>query len=105
MNKESKLVEALQSFMNNSVLPCLPKDHTAASEWRFLSGILTGRPIDYNQLDFYLLMANKSSPSTPPSQPELQKQIRSFGDVDSPTLKRGIAPPRLERKDTGPKRY
>jgi len=68
ISQEKKLIEALQSFMNNSVLPCFPDNHSSVSEWKFLSGILSGQPIDYNQIDFYLLMANKSGKGPAPGQ-------------------------------------
>ena len=101
MSNESKLVEALQIFMNKSVLPCLPSDHSAVNEWKFLSGIMNGRPIDYNQLDFYLLMANKSS--APESEPALRKQVRSYGEVDSPARLRN-PPAMTEQPSNNPKR-
>jgi len=47
--------------MDNGVIPCLHDDHIILNEWKFLSGILTLEPIDQNQIDFYLLMANKKS--------------------------------------------
>lgn len=61
MKNEKKLVDAFKAFMENGVIPCLPEDHIILNEWRFLSGILTLEPIDQNQIDFYLLMANKNS--------------------------------------------
>lgn len=60
MKNEKKLVEAFKAFMENGVFPCLPEDHIILNEWKFLSGILTLEPIDKNQIDFYLLMANKN---------------------------------------------
>jgi hypothetical protein len=54
-------VEAFKAFMENGVIPCLPEDHIILNEWKFLSGILTLEPIDQNQIDFYLLMANKNN--------------------------------------------
>lgn len=50
--------------MEKSVSPVLGEGHTALNEWKFLSGILSGEPIDSAQLDFYLLMANKNSTSS-----------------------------------------
>jgi hypothetical protein len=61
MKNEKKLVDAFKAFMENGVIPCLPEDHIILNEWKFLSGILTLEPIDKNQIDFYLLMANKNT--------------------------------------------
>lgn len=98
MSNERKLVEALRAFMERGVIPCLPDNHPALNEWRFLSGILASEPTDYAQIDFYLLMANKSSPQPPPlaktnSQiqnvnSELEAYNRLTGSEYSPAVKR-----------------
>jgi len=45
--------------MDKSVTPYLSDSHVI-NEWRYLSGIMSGDPIDFGQIDFYLLMANKN---------------------------------------------
>ena len=65
MSNDRKLIEALNNFMNNTVIPTLHSQHPALSEWKFLTGILNSNPIEYNQLDFYLHMSNKNNPKTP----------------------------------------
>ena len=63
MEKEKKLVEALKAFMEKGISPFLGEDHPSLHEWKYLKGILEGDPIDSTQIDFYLLMANKSDAS------------------------------------------
>lgn len=65
MSNERKLVDALNNFMSNTVVPSLPNNHPALNEWKFLTGILNNSSIQYNQLDFYLHMSNKNTPKTP----------------------------------------
>jgi hypothetical protein len=60
MAMQKKLVDALKVFMENTVAPTLGEEHPSLHEWKYLSGILSGEPIDHNQIEFYLLMSNKS---------------------------------------------
>ena len=63
MEKEKKLVEALKTFMDKGITPFLGEEHPSLHEWKYLKGILDANPIDPTQIDFYLLMANKSDAS------------------------------------------
>lgn len=71
---ERKLVEAIKTFFEKSVLPYLGNREEVVAEWRHISNILNAVPIDYGQLDYYLvnkknreqgtIFANKASTST-----------------------------------------
>ena len=48
--------------------------HPCLNEWKYLSGILSTNPIDSSQIDFYLLMANKSSGISEPKSATFPSQ-------------------------------
>jgi hypothetical protein len=54
-------VDAFKAFMEKGVAPFFPEDHSVVNEWKFLSTMLSADPVDYSQIDFYLMMTNKSS--------------------------------------------
>lgn len=96
--------------MERTVAPVLGEGHSSLSEWKYLSGILSASPIDISQLDFYMLMANKSSNSGIQSTGQtvqkggqvyepLKKNSNSQFDLDSsPNRQRlnfGNEPPKL----------
>jgi len=74
MKNEVKLVEALKCFMERSIIPYLPEQHPALNEWKFLNGIVSNTPIDYTQLDFYLLMVNRGNPAQQ-QQPQSARSV------------------------------
>ena len=52
----------------------LGEDHPSLNEWKYLSTILSAEHIDPSQIDFYLLMANKSSlGESKPRSPEYKR--------------------------------
>ena len=106
MSNERKLVEALNNFMSNTVLPTLSNNNPVLNEWKFLTGILNNAPIQYNQLDFYLHMSNKNNPKTPETlksqegslTPESStKKNQYFGDYES---KNGIRYDNIKKTTT-----
>ena len=42
-------------------MPCIGQNENVIKEWNHLLKIVGNDPIDYNQLDFYLLLANKTT--------------------------------------------
>ena len=58
----------------------LGEDHPSLNEWKYLSTILSAEHIDPSQIDFYLLMANKSSISESKSRsPEYNRSFTKYG--------------------------
>jgi hypothetical protein len=68
---ERKLVEAFRTFFERSVSPHLSQNEEVMREWNHLNKILVADPIDYSQIEFYLLLANKNSPSSRGSQQQI----------------------------------
>ena len=79
MEDKGKLVDALKLFMEKTITPTLGESHPSLNEWRFLSGILSSDPIDPTQIDFYLLMANKSSGISEPKSATFPQRPQLFG--------------------------
>jgi hypothetical protein len=76
---EKQIVEAFRSFFDKSVLPFVSHSDAVMREWTFLSKIITSEPIDYGQVEFYLLMATKGGAglSLPQgSQPQIASTSR-----------------------------
>ena len=61
---ERKLVEAFQTFFEKSVSPHLSDNDQVMREWNHLNKIISANPIDYSQIEFYLLLQNKNQTST-----------------------------------------
>lgn len=61
---ERKLVEAFKTFFEKSVSPHLSGNDEVMREWNHLNKIISADPVDYSQIEFYLLLANKNQPST-----------------------------------------
>jgi len=40
------------------------------NEWKYFSRLISSEPIDYSQIEFYLLLANKSQVNPQPVQPD-----------------------------------
>lgn len=65
--------------MEKSVVPSLGETHSSLSEWKYLNGILSADRIDSDQLEFYIMMANKSGNSGIKSNSSaMQKQVPSY---------------------------
>ena len=58
---ERKLVEAFKTFFEKSVAPHLSGNDEVVREWNHLNKIISADPIDYSQIEFYLLLANKNT--------------------------------------------
>jgi hypothetical protein len=68
-NNEKKLTEAFRTFFDKSISPYLSGNETVMNEWKYFSKLISADPIDYSQIEFYLLLANKSNNSTQPPPP------------------------------------
>lgn len=75
---EKKLVEAFKTFFEKSVAPYVSSNDEILREWNHLNKIISADPIDYSQIEFYLLLSNKGGSS--PSQP-LPKTSGSFNRI------------------------
>ena len=60
---ERKLVEAFRTFFEKSVAPYVSQNDDVMREWNHLNKIIGSDPIDYSQIEFYLLLSNKGSGS------------------------------------------
>lgn len=58
---ERKLVEAFRTFFEKSVAPYVSQNDEVMREWNHLNKIIGSDPIDYSQIEFYLLLSNKGS--------------------------------------------
>lgn len=47
--------------------PYVSSNDEVMREWNHLNKIISSDPIDYSQIEFYLLLSNKNSPSPSPS--------------------------------------
>lgn len=65
---ERKLVEVFRTFFERTVGPHLSQNEEVMREWNHLNKILSAEPIDYSQIEFYLLLANKNTNGTKGSQ-------------------------------------
>ena len=74
---ERKLVEAFRTFFERTVAPHLSQNEEVMREWNHLNKIIGSDPVDYSQIEFYLLLANKNPPSTKSSQ----QNIHSYGKI------------------------
>lgn len=89
---ERKLVEAMRLFFEKNILQSVASNEKIMSEWKHLTNIMMGSPIDYGQIDFYLLMANKTNNA--PSSSRFDKNIQgaksneyiASHDKSSPTI-------------------
>lgn len=61
---ERKLVEAFRTFFEKSVAPNVSRNDEVMREWNHLNKIISADPIDYSQIEFYLLLSNKNSGSS-----------------------------------------
>lgn len=60
---ERKLVEAFRCFFEKTVTPHVSQNDEVMREWNHLNKIISTDPIDYSQIEFYLLLANKNNSS------------------------------------------
>lgn len=60
---ERKLVEAFRTFFEKSVAPFVSHNDEVMREWNHLNKIISAEPVDYSQIEFYLLLSNKGSGS------------------------------------------
>lgn len=49
------------------------------NEWKYFSRLISAEPIDYSQIEFYLLLANKSQHNPQPSQTDFRNT--SYGET------------------------
>lgn len=67
---ERKLVEAFRTFFDKSISPYVNNNESVLNEWKYFSRLISTDPIDYSQIEFYILLANKSQQS--PSPPDFR---------------------------------
>lgn len=77
---ERKLVEAFRTFFDRTVAPHLSHNEEVMREWSHLNKIISSEPVDYSQIEFYLLLANKNSPPAKATQGS-QQNIGSHGKI------------------------
>ena len=61
---EKKIVEVFKAFFEKTVIPSVAQNDEVMREWTHLNKIICADPIDYSQIDFYLLLSNKNNPSS-----------------------------------------
>ena len=76
---ERKLVEAFRTFFEKSVMPFVGGNDEIMREWNHLNKIIGSEPIDYSQIEFYLLLSNKNTPT--PNQPGSKGNIGSSNKI------------------------
>lgn len=82
---EKKLVEAFKAFFEKSVIPSINENNSLLSEWKHFNGMISADPIDYQQVEFYLLMLNKSNPSfTKQPVQNYQDNKQPYGKYNDP---------------------
>lgn len=64
---ERKLVEAFKAFFEKSVSPLVSGNDEIMREWNHLNKIISNDPVDYSQIEFYLLLSNKNNSPKPGS--------------------------------------
>ena len=75
-SNEKKLVEAFKTFFDKSISPYVYNNESIMNEWKYFSKLISTDPIDYSQIEFYLLLANKSHTQ---QQPQISPEYRSSG--------------------------
>lgn len=82
------------------------------NEWKYFSRLISTDPIDYSQIEFYILLANKSNVA--PQSPQLDYRSTSFGENLKYNLPNSQVPTKLTDSDkksvnskqlTSPKKY
>ncbi len=58
---EKQIVDAFKAFFEKNILPSVNENEEIMKEWNHLSKLINSQPIDYSQIDFYLLLANKNN--------------------------------------------
>lgn len=76
---ERKLVEAFRTFFEKTVSPHVSQNQEVMREWNQLNKMFSTDPIDYSQIQFYLLLSNKSASLTPGKGS--QQNIGSFNKI------------------------
>lgn len=79
---ERKLVEAFKTFFEKSVAPFVSGNDDVLREWNHLNKIISADPIDYSQIEFYLLLSNKGSPTTSNPPPKTTGSFNRIPDSD-----------------------
>jgi hypothetical protein len=99
---------AFRTFFDKSVLPFVSTNEVVMNEWKYFSRLISADLIDYNQVEFYLLLANKSQSQSfpqPSAQPEPNAELRNepmkYGPAPMQTSS-GKAVVDLERKSNNP---
>lgn len=64
---EKKLVEAFKTFFDKSISPYVSNNDAVMNEWKYFSRLISTEPIDYSQIEFYILLANKSQHHSSPN--------------------------------------
>ena len=64
---EKKLVEAFKTFFDKSIAPYVANNDGVMNEWKYFSRLISSEPIDYSQIEFYILLANKSQHHSSPN--------------------------------------
>jgi hypothetical protein len=79
---ERKLVEAFKTFFEKSVAPYVSGNDDIIREWNHLNKIISSDPIDYSQIEFYLLLSNKGGNSSPQPAPKTTGSFNRIPDSD-----------------------
>lgn len=56
--------------------PYVSQNEEIMREWNHLSKIISGDPIDYSQIEFYLLLANKGNSNSKGSQQNINSSSK-----------------------------
>jgi hypothetical protein len=56
-SNEKKLVEAFETFFDKSVFPFVYSNESVMNEWKYFARLISADPVDYAQIEFYLLLA------------------------------------------------
>lgn len=79
---EKKLVEAFKTFFEKSVAPYVSNNDDILREWNHLNKIISADPIDYSQIEFYLLLSNKGAQSPTQLTPKTSGSFNRIPDPD-----------------------
>lgn len=98
---ERKMVEAFKTFFDKSVAPYVNQNEDIMREWNHLNKIISSDPIDYSQIEFYLLLSNRNGPAQPTSKTNIQSSNK-IPEVDPARLRysdfNAIAEKNFEKK-------
>ena len=72
---EKKLVDAFKTFFQKTINPHVSTNQSVMNEWKYFSRLISTDPIDISQIEFYLLLANKTQNVN--QQPPPPNQYRS----------------------------